>query len=164
MVNRRKAYFGSIMHFGRALFTRQLTQQGFVIQKVIERKNSRGDVRLIGLPGDSLLEIYSLTNPKKIRALPMASYKVILDTVRSTALEPIVYFTDLIQVTYTKEQEPYAFQRARRSASTANGSGFQYSLLRTLEASVTVDATGQFWRPHGIRSEGYLLDLGINSG
>ncbi|MCC5612980.1 carboxypeptidase-like regulatory domain-containing protein [Nostoc sp. CHAB 5834] len=41
-VNRQSAYLGSVMHFGRALYRRQLVQEGFIIQKVIERKTSEG--------------------------------------------------------------------------------------------------------------------------
>ncbi|GAB2543071.1 carboxypeptidase-like regulatory domain-containing protein [Spirosoma aerophilum] len=153
--NRQRAYSGSIMHFGRALFKRQLAQEGFTIQKVTEQKNSSGTIRLLSVPGDTTVSVQSLTNPKRWVSLPMAAYKHLLDTVRSTVLQPVVAFTDLIQVTYTKEKEPYEYQRTHRSTLYGNREGFQKTLLRMLESAVTVEANGQFWPPRGMRHQGY---------
>jgi hypothetical protein len=153
--NRRKAYLGSTMHFGRALYRHQLVQEGFVMQKVIERRNRRGEIKLVALPGDTTVLAQSLINPKKVVPLPMAPYKILLDTVHSTVLHPVIAFPDFVQVTYTKEKEPYEFQRARRSAKYDFDIVFQTSLIRMLEPSATVEANGQFWNPHSIRSEGY---------
>lgn len=96
--NRQKAYEGSIMHFGRALYRHQLAQEGFTIQKVIEQKNAKGEIRLLGVPGDTTVSVQSLTNSKRWVSLPMAAYKHLLDTVQLTALQPVVAFRDLIQV------------------------------------------------------------------
>lgn len=153
--NRRRAYFGSIMHFGRALYRQNLANEGFAFQRVIERHNRQGAVTLVGLPGDTKIEAQSLTNRKKLIELPMASYKTILDSVRSTPLVPVVQFTDLIQVTYTKEPEPDAFQRIRRPLAINNPALFQHSLIRMLTTGLTLEPNGQFWPPHGFRSEGY---------
>lgn len=153
--NRQKAYEGSIMHFGRALYRRQLAQEGFTIQKVIEQKNAKGEIRLLGVPGDTTVSVQSLTNSKRWVSLPMAAYKHLLDTVQLTALQPIVAFRDLIQVIYTKEKEPYDYQRTHRSTLYGNREGFQKTLLRMLESTVTVEANGQFWPPRGIRNQGY---------
>ncbi len=153
--NRLKAYHGSIMHFGRALYQRKLVEEGFTIVKVIERRNRRGDRKLSGLPGDTLVSVFSLANPKKMVSLPMANYKAILDTVRSTALEPVVTFNDFLQVTYTKEEEPYKFQRARHPLTSSFGINPQTSLIRQLAPHTTVEPNGQFWPPHAIRNEGY---------
>lgn len=152
--NRKKAYFGSMMHFG-ALYRRQLRQEGFVFQRVVERRNRQGEINLVGLPGDSSLSFPSLANNKRLISLPMASYKVLLDSVRSTATQPVIAFTDLIQVTYTKEREPITFQQARRRSTYGHEVVPQSSLIRTLKPAVTVEANGQFWPPTGIRSEGY---------
>jgi len=153
--NRQRAYLGSIMHFGRALYRRQLAQEGFVIQKVIERKNRKGEIRLIGVPGDTTVSVKSLTESKRWVFLPMAAYKHLLDTVQSTALQPVVAFTDLIQVIYTKEKEPYEYQRMQRSSPLGSSNAFQKTLMRMLESNVTVEANGQFWPPRGIRNQGY---------
>ena len=153
--NRQRSYFGSIMHFGRALYQRQLAQEGFTIQKVVERQNRQGEIKLIGLPGDTTVSVKSLTNPKRFVSLPMAAYKHLLDTVRSRALLPVVAFTDLIYVTYTKEKEPYEYYRTQRSSPYSHSDTFQTSFLRMLESSVTVEANGQFWPPRGIRYQGY---------
>ncbi|SOD90593.1 carboxypeptidase-like regulatory domain-containing protein [Spirosoma fluviale] len=153
--NRRRAYLGSLMHFGRALYRRQLAQEGFSVQQVVERKNKRGEVTLVGLPADTAVSVNSLTNPKRLVSLPMAAYRHFLDTVRSTALQPVVTFTDLIQVIYTKEREPYEYQRTQRSSPYTNSDAFQKTLIRMLEPSVTVEASGQFWPPRSIRSQGY---------
>ncbi len=153
--NRQKAYLGSMMHFGRALYHHQLVQEGFVIQKVIEQKNRRGDVKLIALPCDTSVEVPSLTNPEKGVSLPMASYNILLDSVHSTLLHPVIIFPDFVQVVYTKEREPYEFQRVRRSAKYDSDIIFQTSLIRMLEPSATIEANGQFWNPHSLRGEGY---------
>jgi len=60
-----------------------------------------------------------------------------------------------IQVTYTREQEPFAFQRARRPTTVGNPALFQRSLLRMLEPDLTLEPNGQFWPARGFRSEGY---------
>ncbi|MBC3784686.1 carboxypeptidase-like regulatory domain-containing protein [Spirosoma utsteinense] len=153
--NRHYAYLGSVMHFGRALYQRQLAREGFTIQKVIERKNRQGEVRLMGVPGDTIVSVNSLTNPKRLVSLPMAAYKHLLDTVRSTALQPVIAFADLIQVIYTKEKEPYEYQRTQRSSAYDTNDAFQKSIMRMLDSSVTVEANGQFWPPRGIRHQGY---------
>lgn len=153
--NRRRAYLGSIMHFGRALYRRQLAQEGFTIQKVIEQENSKGGIKLLGVPGDTTVSVQSLTNAKRWVSLPMAAYKHLLDTVRSTAIQPVVAFTGLIQVIYTKEKEPYEYQRMHRSTLYGNRDGFQKTLMHMLESTITVEANGQFWPPRGIRNQGY---------
>lgn len=153
--NRERAYLGSIMHFGRALYRRQVAQEGFTIQKVVERKSKQGEIKLIGALSDTTVWVKSLTNPKRFVSLPMSAYKHLLDTVRSTALRPVVAFTDLVQVIYTKEKEPYDYQRTQRSSPYGNGDAFQKTLMRMLEPSVTVEPNGQFWPPRGIRNQGY---------
>ncbi len=153
--NRQRAYFGSTMHFGRALYRRELAREGFAFQRVIERRNQRGELTMVGLPGDTTIEARSLANRKKLIPLPMANYNIILDSIRSTPLVPVVLFTDLIQVTYTREQEPFAFQRARRPTTVGNPALFQRSLLRMLEPDLTLEPNGQFWPARGFRSEGY---------
>ncbi len=45
--NRLKAYLGSIMHFGRALYHRQLIEEGFLFVKVIDFKNRSGELTRI---------------------------------------------------------------------------------------------------------------------
>jgi hypothetical protein len=153
--NRRNAYLGSVMHFGRALYRRQLAQEGFTVQKIVERKNKRGEIKLVGLPGDTAISVKSLANPTRSVSLPMAAYKHLLDTVRSTALQPVVAFTDLIQVIYTKEKEPNDYQRTQRSSPFSTSNAFQKTLIRMLEPRVTLEASGQFWPPCSIRSQGY---------
>ncbi|RIV17374.1 carboxypeptidase-like regulatory domain-containing protein [Fibrisoma montanum] len=153
--NRQKAYFGSLMHFGRALYRRQLAQEGFTIQKVIERTSRQGEIGLLGVAGDTTVSVKSLTNPKRWVSLPMAAYRHLLDTVRSTALQSVVAFSDLIQVIYTKEKEPYEYQRTHRSTLYDNPDAFQKTLMRMLASNVTVEANGQFWPPRGIRNQGY---------
>jgi hypothetical protein len=79
----------------------------------------------------------------------------LLDTVRSTALQPVVAFTDLIHVIYTKEKESFDYQRRHRLSPCGNNDAFQKTLIRMLEPSATVEASGQFWPPRSIRGQGY---------
>lgn len=153
--NRQRAYYGSVMHFGRSLYRRELAKEGFTFQRVIERPNRKGELKLVGLPGDTVVLARSLSSPKKLVELPMANYKTLIDSARSTPTEPVLVFADLIQVTYTKEREPYEFQRARRAREDVYKEMFQRSLLRMLVPSFTVEPNGQFWPPHSFRAEGY---------
>lgn len=153
--NRLKAYLGSIMHFGRALYHRQLIEEGFLFVKVIDFKNRSGELTRISRAGDTLVTCPSLVNPHRDMTLQTAAYKVLVDTVRSTPLQTILSFSDYIQVTYVKESEPHAFQCARRSSTENYGINPQKSLIRLLAPNVTVEANGQFWPSHSIRSEGY---------
>lgn len=153
--NRRIAYFGSVMHFGRSLYKHELAKEGFTFQRVTERWNNRGELKMIGLPGDTTVSARSLISSKKLIELPMANYKTLIDSVRSTPTEPVIVFTGLIQVIYTKEKESYEFQRERRAREDINKEVFQRSLLRMLVPSFTVEPNGQFWPPHSFRAEGY---------
>lgn len=153
--NRKKAYLGSMMHFARALYRRQVSQEGFAFQRVIERRNRNGDLIRTGLPGDTTLTFPSLSNDRQVVSLPMARYGALLDTIRSTDTQPVIAFKNLIQVTYTKEKEPLTFQKARRFSKFGYKIVPQSSLIRLLKPGLTVEANGQFWPPQGIRSEGY---------
>lgn len=153
--NRKKAYLGSMMHFARALYRRQVSQEGFAFQRVIERRNRNGDLIRTGLPGDTTLTFPSLSNDRQVVSLPMARYRALLDTIRSTDTQPVIAFKNLIQVTYTKEKEPLTFQKARRFSKFGYKIVPQSSLIRLLKPGLTVEANGQFWPPQGIRSEGY---------
>lgn len=153
--NRQRAYLGSNMHFGRALYRRRLAQEGFIIRKFIERTYRQGETTFISLAGDTTVSVQSLTNAKRWVSLPMTAYKHLLDTVQSTALQPVVAFTDLIQVTYTKEKEPYEYRRTHRSTLSDNREAFQTTFMRMLAPNVTVEENGQFRPPRGIRNQGY---------
>ena len=153
--NRKKAYLGSMMHFARALYRRQVSQEGFAFQRVIERKNRSGDLLRIGLPGNTTVTFPSLSNDRQVISLPMASYGALLDTIRSTDTQPVIAFKGLIHVTYAKEREPLTFQKARRFSKFGYKNVPQSSLIRLLKPGLTVEANGQFWPPQGIRSEGY---------
>ena len=152
--NRRKAYQGSVMHFMRALYRKQLVQEGFVIQKVVEKSTRSGERRLIGLPTDTTLFFPSLTNPQKKMGLPMASYKIILDTLKSTPDQPVIAFPGWIQVIYALKREPYTYQRFREISEDKYDIIPQRSFIRMLYPSVSIESSGRF-DLQGIFFEGY---------
>ena len=62
--NRQRAYYGSVTHFGRALYRRELAQEGFAFQRVVKRYNQHGELKIVGLLGDTTVEARSLANRK----------------------------------------------------------------------------------------------------
>ncbi|WP_198174734.1 carboxypeptidase-like regulatory domain-containing protein [Spirosoma arboris] len=142
--NRRKAYLGSLMHFMRALYQKRLVPEGFVIQQIAEKKNRAGERRFIGLPTDSTAYFPSLTNSTKQVAYPMAPYKMILDSVQSTALRPVIAFNDWIQVTYALKREPADYQKYRETPENKYAIIPQRSFLRMLAPNVELESSGRF--------------------
>jgi len=152
--NRRKAYHGSLMHFMRALHQRQLVEEGFVVQPVVERYNRRGEPRLIGLPGDTLVKVKSLKGNWDV-AFPSLRIERLLDTLRSTPTQPIVSFQGLMQVTYTREPESTHYQRARPLAEHGYRIRPQTSVIQLIQPSIAIEPSGHFYDPQGILCKDY---------
>lgn len=155
IISRRKAYNGSIMHFMRALYRKQLIEEGFAVQKIMARQNSQKERLLVGLPGDTTLSIPSVANVKKWVTLPVASYNRFLDTLQSTPQQPVLAFPDYLQITYTKERQPYTYQASRVFTRFGHKVEPQTSLVHLMTDRVAIEQNGQMWPSLGIKSEGY---------
>ena len=141
---REEAFRGSSMHFMRALHAGTTEQQGFLIQRIIERKDSSKT----GLVNRPQITRYLMKDP-----LP-GSFLVDSDS-SSTELTK-VQFENLVQVTYTLEKETKEYRNER---STLNSSTFaaplQTSVVRLAEPHILVEPNGNYYNPLGIIFEGY---------
>lgn len=151
---RRAAYFGSAMHFMRALYRKQLAAEGFAVQRVRELPRRTAALRLVGLPGDTTLRVPSLAGKHDVSFQSLRE-KHLLDTLRSTPDQPVVAFTGTMQVTYTRERESLAYQKTRPLVEHGHNIRPQTTLLRMTQPSVVVEPDGHFYDPQGIRYQGY---------
>ncbi|MBO0938152.1 carboxypeptidase-like regulatory domain-containing protein [Fibrella sp. HMF5335] len=142
--SRRDAFSGSSMHFMRALYAGMTEQQGFVIQRIIERKDSTKT----RLTNRVKTDRYLIKDP-----LPGS---FLLDTDSSSAQLARVQFDNLVQVTYRLEKEApeyrneHSFQQASTFAPPP-----QTSIMRLVQPYVLIEANGNYYNPLGIVFEGY---------
>lgn len=126
--NRRRAYFGSAMHFLRALHPPLVQEEGFVLNKIVQ--NERGS--------------FLLREP-----LP---YPQFVDETQSDREHTRFGFSDYLQVVYPLEKESPAY-RTRLEHAPARG---QTSTLYLVGPGVTVEASGTYYdEPLDLLFEGY---------
>ncbi len=154
IANRKRAYRGSIMHFMRALYKDQLEQEGFLVQRVVE-KPGKYTPRLVALPPAKTVSVRSLVNDKKWIEHPTDLRKILLDTLQSTPTRPILSFSDFVQVVYVNEKEPLAYRNARNSLQAGHAINPQKSMVWLLKQGIAVEANGHFWPALGVKSRGY---------
>ncbi|MFD1142382.1 carboxypeptidase-like regulatory domain-containing protein [Larkinella insperata] len=140
LANRRKAYLGSTMHFMRALHRRSLAEDGFLVQRIVEK-------------------------PDTVRSKPQTVRYLIRDTLRyagllnlevSTATQTRLQMDGLFQVTYQHEKEDLAYLRMQRPfGPPPRAGGAQTSVVHMLNPFVDIEANGNFYEPLGILVEGY---------
>jgi len=153
-VARLETYKGSMMHFMRAFYARKLTEEGFVLRKVEEEFNLKGERKLVADVGDSTVT-YPEVFGRKHAEFYTQRYKSITDTVNSTLEHPLLSFEKMLEVRYVGKKEPYIYQRARRDPNQIGYDRPQTSLLKLLKPSVWVQADGQFFNSNDIYCEGY---------
>lgn len=151
---RRKAYYGSYMHFMRALYLNQLSREGFVVRDVREKRYQNGEKKLVAMVNDSSIAAKSLLNGKPT-LYPTIKYSRIIDTVRSTPVQPILKWPDILEVRYTREAETYDYYRHRDQSRYGYQKKPQTSMLRLLQPTVIVQADGQSFEPDGVKIQGY---------
>ncbi|MBO0933354.1 carboxypeptidase-like regulatory domain-containing protein [Fibrella aquatilis] len=141
---REEAFRGSSMHFMRALCAGMTEQQGFVIRRIIERKDSSKTA----LTNRVKIERYLVKDP-----LPGS---FLVDSDSSSAELTKVQFENLVQVTYTLEKEATEY---RNEHTTFNSSTFtappQTSIMRLVQPYILVEANGNYYNPLGVIFEGY---------
>lgn len=143
MENRRTTYYGSTMHFMRALHTRCVGEEGFVLNRIAEQldiENQR--------PGKEPIKTRILVR----KILPVDS---LIDADSSSASVTMLKFRPLIQVTYLKEKEETEYSRTHAPLVTNRDRIGQVSVLHMLSPNVLVEANGNYYEPLGILFEGY---------
>lgn len=164
--NRLLAYHGSLPHFLRSLRADQLTEQGFVANRLrrvpnprwvradsllrLERRRHAGEV---WTPPDSLL--------RGVREPPQLAYlytrPLPADSLRRPGPEgrPVLRFRDLAQITYLREKPDPAYLLPTRLGQPPQRPEQQVSVLHLLRPAVEITPTGQLLDPLAVYTEGY---------
>lgn len=178
--NRLTAYSGSSQHFFKSLYANRITEEGFIINKLITQPNT-------DRPSDNLIDVNikqltrkQLANGGKItignvtddslsywmrkKKLPKSMailnrYAVLQDTLVKTANKDIksINFTDKLYIVYTKEQEDASFlNRINQSISRPmDMSSYQISTIDLQVAPVYFYANGGIYNPRSMLYAGY---------
>jgi CarboxypepD_reg-like domain len=141
---REEAFRGSSMHFMRALHAGMTEQQGFLIQRIIERKDSSR----MGLINRPQIARYLINDP-----LPGS---FLIDSDSSSTELTRVQFENLVQVTYKLEKEAAEYRNEHLAMNSGTfAASPQTSILRLVEPYILVEANGNYYNPLGIIFEGY---------
>jgi hypothetical protein len=152
--NRRKAYAGSIHHFMRSIYERNLSEQGFFLRKLITRQNRLGEEVLVALPPDSTLVLPKMLNRRNV-SMPTVSYSKVVDSLTSTPTKPMLAFGGLIEVTFGGEESPARYLKKQYPNWNFRLGEPQISRMEITQSPITVQADGQFFPPDGIRFRDY---------
>jgi hypothetical protein len=155
VVNRKKAYYGSVMHFMRALYHRQLLEEGFMLKKIVKRPRLNRDTVLVGLPGDTTVYVTTKFYNKSNLPQQTLKYKQIIDSTLSTRVHPLLKFNDLLEITYIHEAEPYMYFKSRKNAKEVFKTTAQVSIIKLLKPNITIESDGQYFDASGIHYQGY---------
>lgn len=153
--NRQKAYYGSVMHFMRALYQRQLVEEGFMLREVVKKYLPNRDTLLVALPGDSTVYITTKLFNKNNLPQQTLKYKHILDSTLSTRVHPLLSFNNLLEVTYVNEAEPFAYFKRNQKPNDVFRATPQVSTISLLRPNITIESDGQYFDAAGIHYKGY---------
>ena len=143
---REAAFRGSSMHFMRTLHAGATAAQGFVIQRVIEKK----DTLERGSNGRVETARYLIKDH-----LPDS---FLVDSEASSPESTRLQFENLVQVTYTRENESAEYRSEHTLLSgppTGGVASAQTSVIRLVQPFVTIEPNGNYYEPLGITFEGY---------
>ncbi|MVM40921.1 hypothetical protein GO730_29885 [Spirosoma sp. HMF3257] len=154
--NRKKAYLGSIRHFMKSLYKRQLFKNGFIVQRVIEKIDKSGKVRQITLHGKKV-NFYPTPADTIVRVLlpDTLSADKLIDTDQSTNGQTVVSFQGTMQVVYFYELESFDYQQTHSPPKEGYLKSPQLSIMRMTSPSVVIEPDGHFYDPLGILFEWY---------
>ncbi|WP_197088582.1 carboxypeptidase-like regulatory domain-containing protein [Rufibacter radiotolerans] len=175
---RLKAYRGSMMHFGRALYAQNLEAEGFNVRKLRRipnpnrppeqeiqagirraRAQSKGMVVTYvkpGRPEDSLSYWLRMSRlDKQVAQLFTGAipYDQLIRKDTSTG-QTRLQFTDFLNVVYTKEREEAGFL-SQNTFGARRTPTWQTSLLTLLEPYTFLEPTGMILNPYSHLIEGY---------
>ncbi len=141
--NRLHAYYGSEMHFMRALYKRKLIEEGFFVSLNNEGYDKKGRKMNVAF-ADTAIFIESPVFPNRKMKVPIVYYEKILDSVRSTPAQPILSFQGNLEITYVNERESFEYQQIRNSAQLGIRN-FQKSQIFLLTPGFVVEPNGQIY-------------------
>ncbi|MEJ1240291.1 carboxypeptidase-like regulatory domain-containing protein [Chryseolinea sp. T2] len=150
--NRLEAYYGSELHFMRALYNQRLKEEGFFVTLSYERSSSGDDANFTY--SDTVLRVKSRLFPDKIRVPTLINYNRFLDSVSSTPSHPVILFSGQLRITYVDESEPLDYLR-RRDPKSVGLTVPQQSGLRLIEGEVAVEPNGMVLQEGNLSSQGY---------
>ncbi|WP_460893855.1 carboxypeptidase-like regulatory domain-containing protein [Rufibacter soli] len=175
---RLKAYRGSMMHFGRALYTQNLEAEGFNVRKLrrlpnpsrppeeeiqagLKRARAKAKGMVVtynkpGQPEDSLSYWLRMSRlDKQVAQLFTGAvpYDQLIQKDPSTG-QTRLQFSDFLNVVYTKEKEEAGFLSQNTFGARRNPT-WQTSLLTLLEPYTFLEPTGMILNPYSHMIEGY---------
>ncbi len=150
---RLKAYYGSEMHFLRALYKHRLNKEGYFFN-VIKDVNlgQKGGIKHIGYADSVKSPRAAIYNYRRIKMHTLTNYNRILDSVRSTKDQPILKFKGELDVQYIHEPESFNYQVAR---GRSRGKNPQVSQMKMLADSAIIQPNGQLYPPDAVETRGY---------
>lgn len=141
---RKEAFRGSSMHFMRALHAGMTEQQGFLIQRIIERKDS------------SKMDLINRLQIARYLIKDSLPGSFLVDSDSSSTELTKVQFENLVQVTYKLEKEATEYRNEHLPMNSSTfAAPFQTSILRLVEPHILVEPNGNYYNPLGIVFEGY---------
>jgi len=149
--HRLKAYYGSEMHFMRALYQRKLSEAGFFI--ILYERDQRGIIKSKETV-DTSFRVKSVAFKNKFKASTISNYNRILD---STALEKskvVLAFNGQLEVTYIHELESPDFS-SKRAHRKAGFKFLQYSSLTLENKKIPVEENGSILSEENLSTKGY---------
>lgn len=165
--NRLKAYLGSYTHFLQSLYKNTTSQDGYVIRKLVRKRNPQLRSEEQILAANQLIQ--SSTDTKEIDSLQRLNqkearlseyvqelYSTPLDasslTQKDASGNTIINFSDYLHVTYTKELEELAYI----GKANIGERGDQISIIRQSVKPLTLYENGVISKPFGLILEGYM--------
>ena len=155
--NQEKAYRGSIMHFMRSLYACRLIENGFIVQQIIEKIDKSALPRLRTVHGQ-IVRFYPTEADTIVRMIQNDTLdcRHLTDRTEPKKAQAVLNFKGLMQVTYYRENEPYAYQRSYYpSEDKQYVKAPQVSIIHLTQPSVLVEPDGHFYEPEGMIYEGY---------
>jgi hypothetical protein len=150
--NRLKAYYGSEMHFLRAMYNHKLNDEGYYFNIVHEvNKGLKGGVVRAGI-SDSVMAPRSPIYNRRIKMHTIVNYDRILDSATSTLEQPVLKYDGDLEVKYIMEPESRAYQKAYRKIV---GKSVQISVMKLLNGSAIVQSNGQPYPLDALETSGY---------
>lgn len=149
--NRLKAYYGSQMHFFRALYNRQLIEEGYVFNLTKPVLYAKEGLISEGT-ADTTFRMMSKAYGKKVKVRTLYSYDHILDSATSTPEEPVLKYSGDLDVQYMHEIFGYQYIRHRRPGADPRAP--QASRVK-LNTPAIVQPNGQLYPQDAVEMQDY---------
>ena len=153
-INRKKAYLGSVRHFMQCLYTCNLQQEGFFMQRISEKIDKSGEKRLMLIHGIDVTIIPSPADTIVRTILP--------DTLRcnyliksSKGLRKTLFFKGPVQITYKREIESVRYQTMHDPLPSGYRKTPQVSIIYLNGEPIEIEADGHLNNPTGLTLELY---------